>query len=327
MGVIAGILGGVVAGGASAGIGAATAPKTYGPRASARYGAQGALQGYRLTSPQSYALNQVYQPAYLGLGGQNLESLLFGSPGGQQTRNLLSPSGRPLSFSESVPGSSGLLDILGRSGQRIQDIYQQGAERGVESNLGLLNRSLPEAMAFRDATNPQLAALRGRLGDTANEQLSLGGRLDPSTLARITQAVRGNWAQRGLGTSAPAQLDEAVRLQLEGENLNQTRTATAGNIFNSLSGSEPDWSKFILGLGGNPVGDAMQLATGQQPLAYQRWFDPFNPTAGQLSQTGINNTTLAGMNQQNMYAGAAMGGANFGAALAKYYADRNSPQG
>lgn len=263
-----------------------------GPRRTVRLGAQGVLAGYENTAPLSLALNQVYQPAYLGLGGTNLEQLLFGGKTGSTQTVRWGPTTSGQGKYQNVistPGgdSPGLLELIGRTAPELQRLYQEGAERGVESNLDLLTRSLPAARALLDTANPDLAALRSGLLKTASTNLNLGGRLAPEDLARITSGVRGDWASRGLGRSAPAQLAEALGIFGGGEVLRDRRITQSGNLYNILNASEPDYARFILGLGGNPVGNALQLLGGQQPLAYRgNQYDPFNPGGVGLANTG-----------------------------------------
>lgn len=257
--------------------------------------ARSSLEGWQQSMPLALNLSRGYQPAFLQQGGQNLQQLLFGSPEqiynqsvgyGKQRKNGTWEKNANVSVNS--PASIGLLDTLGQAAPRLQDLYQQGARRGVESNMGLLNDYLPQAQSYYDEASPELMALRRQMGLDASQQLALGNQLDPNDAYRISQSVRANYANRGLGRSNQADLSQALSLYGSGENLRAQRQGYAGNTANLLSQTQPDYSRFIMGLGGNPVGDTLSFISNQQPVAYQgNTFDPYNPTAAQLSATGL----------------------------------------
>lgn len=327
MGAIGDIAGGIVALGQDS---------NGGPRRSVRLGAQGALQGYDQTAGYSLGLNQAYQPAYLQLGSQNLEQMLFGTPASSYDQQIgwggLRKNGTykyTANVKQNTPASSGLIDIMGKVAPQIQSLYQQGARSGIENNLGVLNDYMPQAQNYYDTANPELMALRRQMGTDAIQQLALGSRLSPEDAYRISQAVRGSFANRGLGNSNPAQLEEALQLFGGGEALRGQRQSYTGNTANLLQQTSPDYARFILGLGGNPVGDAMQLVTGQQPLSYTgNQYDPYNATAGALSQQGtkysqwfdqkkVDGAKGIGDGVGSLAAGAFGGGAFSGSGMAK----------
>lgn len=307
MGLIAGIAAGVLGAGATA-YGASQTPKPgQGARQATREQAQGTLQGYAQTTPLSYALSQTYQPAYLGLGSQNLQQLLFGTP--EQTINRqvgwgrLNDNGqyeRTANIAQQIPASMGLFDILGQAQPRLTQLSNQA----VGQQLGTLNQYLPQAQQYYAQANPELDALRRQLGLVAQQNLALGGQLDPSTRNAITSQVQADWANRGLGQAMPAQLNEALQLYGGGEALRQARQQQAAGIYNNLAGTQPDYSSFILGLGNQPLAQSMQFLQGQQPLSYQgNTFDPYNPTAAGSGAAGMSAATQAALSNRDLYAG------------------------
>lgn len=85
----------------------------------------------------------------------------------------------------------------------------------------------PGAAAAVRGVNPRASALADMLSDTASTQLAAGTQLAPGDVDRITSSVRGDWGRRGLGTSSPAELDEAVQLAVGGQNILAQREAGA----------------------------------------------------------------------------------------------------
>lgn len=245
--------------------------------------ARGAVRAYADTANPLFTLNSAMQPAYLGLGANNLQSMLFGSPGGQQTVRV--GAGRPdsqgnfskyYSFQLDTPQSPGLFDLYGQAIPRLQGLQDQG----VAGQLGMLNKYLPQAQAYQQQANPELEALRKALGLAANRQVAMGGTLDPTMRNAITSGVRADWANRGLGQTMPAQLNEALQLYGGGEALRNNRLNTAGGLFGQLSQYQPDYSRWIMGMGSNALQQGMSAVGQQQPLAYQgSMYDPFNSVA------------------------------------------------
>lgn len=333
---IAGIAAGVLGAGASA-YGASQTPKPgSGARQSTRETAQGTLQGYAQTAPLSYGLSSIYQPAYLGLGSQNLEQLLFGSQARTVNQNIgwgkLGADGnwsRNASVQQEIPGSAGLFDIIGRASPQLQSLYQTGARQGVQNQLGLLNEFLPQAQQYSQNANPQLMELQRLLGVQANQGLNMGSRWNPADLGRETSRIRSDWANRGLGSGQSAQMDEILQILGGGEALRNQRQNFALNANQSLSATQPDYLRMILGLGGNPVGDAMSFVTGQQPLSYQgNSFDPYNATAAQAGIAGMNTATAAALSNRDLYSGLGGGLLNMGGdLLGQYYSNKNSKPG
>ena len=91
------------------------------------------------------------------------------------------------------------------------------------------------ASATRTATyndlrgfNPAASAGYDQLLQGATNQYALGSQLDPNATALARQGVNSNWYSRGLGTSMPAGLDQAMQLYGGGQALQQQRMANLG---------------------------------------------------------------------------------------------------
>lgn len=98
------------------------------------------------------------------------------------------------------------------------------------SNIADLNALGPGALAGYRSLNPAGGQLMDSLNSSAQAGLNAGNRIAPGDIHNITSAVRGDWASRGLGTSAPGMLDEAVNLATAGEGLRQSRQNTAAGV-------------------------------------------------------------------------------------------------
>lgn len=300
------------------------------PYKQARDTARGTTRGYYQTNPLNLAMNQAYQPAYLSLGADNLQRLLFGAPAESYDRQVgwgMKDNGRykyTSTVREEIPGQTGILDLLQQAMPRLQGLYQSGAQQGAQNNLDLLNEFLPQAQAYEEAANPETQALRRALGSSATQQLGMGSQWNPEDLNRTTNGIRSDWANRGLGTSLPAGFAEAVGIMGGGEGLRAQRQNFALNANQQLSATQPDYARFIFGLGGNPVGDAMNLVTGQQPLTFQG--NNFAPYAGtSAANAGLASQQAAASNRSDLFAG--LGGGLLSLAgnmMGQYYGNQNA---
>lgn len=317
---IAGIAAGVLGAGATA-YSASQSGKSSGldPAPAAR----STIAGYQQAMPGSLALNQYYQPQFLGLGGQNLQQILFGRPAGTQTRPKWDIHGRIIGYEETpTQADPGLLSTVGQAAPVIQGLADQSANAGRQSDIDALLKYLPQARQAYEQATPELAQLRTSLAYRAQQGLSAGGALLPEDYARITRDVRTNYAGRGLAGTDPEALARAVQLYTGGEQARGRREQFGLNTADILGRTQPDYASFILGQRGT-FPQALGLATGQQPLAYQRWFDPYNPTAGSIAQTGTSLDAQARANQAQLYEGAGAGLLRSGSSLLA--ASRNPP--
>lgn len=296
--IAAGVIGaaGSVAGGAMAANGART-----GTRRQIRQAAQGGIQGLYRAIPWQLQFNQQYDPWFSALGSENLDRLLLGAEADTFTAPRYDTRGRLLEGTQTFnrPAQRGLVDILGETAGALRTT-------GIRDNFSALESNLGRAQDFYRGQNPDLFALREGLTRTANQNLAMGGRIAPEDAYRITSGVRSNWANRGLGASAPAQMDEALQLFAGGEQLRQSRANQSTDILSRLAATEPDYARFILGLGNDSsIANAFNLVGGNQAMAFNQEYDPFAAASG-FANTGA--TLAAQSNQAGAGALAGLGG-------------------
>jgi hypothetical protein len=304
------------AGGLASSIGSLFGQNDYSPKTDIGSSAVGTMMGYRQTLPMALALNQIYQPSYLGLGTSNLSRLLLGAPEETQTsyapawfygdhlptsapkwQNTLTgeisdikPAGgqagnwqKVYARGQTVPAQGGLLDLLGQVSPRLTELGTQSSTAAREANLAALERFMPQYRAAYESANPEMA----RLFQSADMGVKLGSRWNPEDLNRVTGSVRGDWAGRGLGASMPAASAEMMAILGGGEGLRSSRMNQAQSIY----GMTPNYASLILGEQGT-LPSSMNFLTGQQPLTYQgNQYNPYNSAAtsgalgaGQLGQ-------------------------------------------
>jgi hypothetical protein len=284
--------------------------------------AQGTASSYADWLPQTLLLNQQYNPYVLGQQGMDLNSLLFGTPGGTRemqgmfwdAKNRRMKSGVQSYEQEATPG---IVSTLGRLSEAMRGIEQSGSDAARQADIDALNRFLPGAKSAYEASTPEQTALRGALSQSAMQQMGLGSQIAPEDSYRITSQVRNDWANRGLGASNPAMLSEAMQLFGGGEQLRQSRQGFGLNTLDALARTQPDYAGFILNQRGN-LPTSLSMLGMQQPIAYQGLqFNPWNQpqgaaiasaqgrmqagqnTAGALMGTGMGLANLAGTLYQN----------------------------
>ncbi len=194
--------------------------------------------GFEKGMPTLANTEKTYKPGFIdtALGGIN--------------QSLNSPNGLLSTYLNLVPGMTGA-----NTTARTADVNDVGA-LGAQA-----------ASAIR-GVNPQGTGLLDTLNEQANLGLGAGSQLLPGEVSRISSGVRGDWASRGLGTSAPAQLDEAMQLYGAGDTARQSRQnfALGVNDANLRGVTAP----------------ALSLVTGQ------------NPTTGAATDFLNAASTLAG---------------------------------
>ena len=253
------------------------------------YAPQGAdyqkmLQAYGAGMPELQSIERQYQPGFTGLDLSSISDELTG-----------------------VNGAPGYLSLYQNQVAPAINAVNAGAEA---ANVGTVANLGPAAASAVRGLNPGQSALMDSLTKTATDQMNLGTQLDPNTTSSITNAVRSNWASRGLGTSGPAQLSEAMQLYGGGQSLLGQREGEAGNVA-SLSGSL--YSNPALNLVTNPGGTPSQAqtltATGAGATGSQAMITPGSTMDIYDEVFNANNAaTIASANNT-----AAEEGAQFGA--------------
>jgi hypothetical protein len=290
----------------------------------------GEIQQILSQGPALLASDATLGPQYTGLDLRNLQLALEGAPEGTQTiheptstnawRNTRtgeisyqdpfqaleqddwrsgrrwSPGGRNSQSNEwqpyvvqgtttrevSTPATPGLLDI-----------YRDTLIPGM-TDINTTTRTA----AYNDlrTLNPEQAGLMDQLNEEARLGLEAGSRLSPEETYRVVNPVRSDWASRGLGASAPAQLDEALQLFVSGDQLldrrmdRATQTATLNNALYTqpaFAAGSVDMNS-LLGMGSQ---------YGQQPNILQQLggygSDVFNSNFNADAAHGINSANAA----------------------------------
>jgi hypothetical protein len=248
---------------------------------------------------------------------------LLGRPNGTgQPTGTWNPTtiSQPRTVTSTTPATPGFLDIYDNQilpaltkGQDTARSTQAGATVNDIATLG------PLATAAFKSANPGGSALSDMLTKTATDQLALGTTLDPHTVGGITKSVSTNWANRGLGGSDPAQLDQAVQLALGGQNLLQSREANASSV------AGQDYSETLAPLAallGQPitsVGSAPNVTgTAGGLVGSVPGLNPESSYAGNLNDTAYNAqaaANISGANSTDSLIGSGIGAAGLAAAL------------
>lgn len=120
---------------------------------------------------------------------------------------------------EGADGTTGLYDLLASGTDRVG-----GIQREADSTA--------RGAAYADLRNlnPEQSRLYDALAADAEAGLKAGDRLTREETFNTVNPIRNDWAARGLGNSAPAQLDEAVNLVTAGRGVGQQRRANAGAV-------------------------------------------------------------------------------------------------
>lgn len=163
----------------------------------------GMLNQFQQGMPILAGVEQGYKPGFVRSGLQSTNQSLFGAgntPGLVQNYNSLLPM---------FAGSNAAANNYSR-GANVADIRQFGAQAS-DAVRGM---------------NPLMAGLNTQ----AQQGLDMGANLYPTDVKRITNGVRGDWANRGLGASGAAQLDEAMQLYGAGESARQGRQGFASQV-------------------------------------------------------------------------------------------------
>ena len=162
------------------------------------------VKGYTAGVPLLLNAERTYKPGFVDTALGSTDQTLFGSdkePGliADYTRIL-----EPLSAAE-----------------REQNAITRAAN---VSDMGYLGNAAAKAVG---SVNPDQTRLLDTMTETAQEGMNAGTRLLPKDVDTITRSVRSDWASRGLGTSTPAALDEALQLYGGGEQALARRQAAA----------------------------------------------------------------------------------------------------
>lgn len=163
---------------------------------------------------------------------QLMSSLIAEQPAALNAQQTFGPSYNALTTGEIGTNAGSFSDLISQLIPGLQSTLtgaNTAAATGATANASTLG---PAAAAAIGATNPAEAANLTALNDSATSGLKAGTTLAPSDLSNIDNSVRSNWASRGLGTAAPAQLDQALQEFAGGQSLLSQRQSTAASTAN-----------------------------------------------------------------------------------------------
>ena len=247
------------------------------------------LQAQVDLAPQLYEANATFGPKYSALQLSQLENMLNGTPGQQ---------GYLSEYANTI------LPTL----TTAQNTARQGQAAGT---LDTLNNLGPAATAAFQSANPGGSALQDALTQTATSQLALGTQLDPAQLSQINRSVNANWSNRGLGTSAPAQLDAAVQEAVGGQNLLTQREQTASTVSNQDYSQSLAPLAALLGQPLSSVGTAGTITgTGAGLITGAPDINPESSTASSMASANMNAqaaANIAGANSTSGLIGSGLG--------------------
>lgn len=287
-------------GGSSGGGGGGSSKSAYG-KAGAKY--LQLLKAYGAGVPDQLKLERDYAPQYTALQLDQMQKALFGQN-----------------------GAPGYLDLYGATVPELSRVQSTANTDARKANLNDLSTLAPGVLTALRNANPGEANLMDLITQSATEQMQLGTQLDPNQMAEINRMVLGNWSNRGLGTSNPAQLDEALQYFAGGQDLLNRRTQTATNAVNLNQQTYSDPLMAMLGLTSNAPGAGQALtATGAGYGSAQPSIVPTNDAMSMLGGAYTNqaNQKIADANNKAAITGAWIGlggdvlGASGAAAAAK----------
>ena len=264
----------------------APAPINYGQETADTLNAQVANAG------GVYNANATYDPQYTALQLQDLTTALNGTPGQQ---------GYLSEYTNTILPQLTAADTAAQAAQ--------GA--GTVANLQNL---APGAAAAFNAVNPGGSALQQQLTQTASDQLKLGTQLDPGSVSQINNAVTQSWANRGLGTSSPAMLDQALQLNAGGQNLLQQRESNASSVSGQDYSQALGPLQAILGtVTGTPTAVSSAggvTGTAGSAVSQVPGINPESNIAADMASSNMNATAaanIAGSNSTDALIGAGIG--------------------
>jgi hypothetical protein len=205
---------------------------------------------------------------------------------------------------KSAGGEGGLGQAFGSALPWLQSGIAGANRAQREANVGDIAGGGQAATNAIRGMNPQLQAIFGGLEDQAISGLKAGTQLGPQDTSRITNQVRGDWANRGLGASAPAQLDEALNLYAGGQSALQQREGFASNTaglenqylnlpaLGLLTGESqaPGMAQGVLGQANQIAGPSGPSLTHPSDILDAA----YNSTAAAQIQSGNNRAGIAG---------------------------------
>lgn len=226
--------------------------------------------------------------------GDEIRSVLDLGPDVLASQQELSPGANRLELQniyDLLLGTDGKAGTLGLYTNTVLPALTDAQNTAVSStrssfldDLGSMGGSATEGIR---SLNPSQSRLYDLLATDAEAGLKAGDRLTREETYNTVNPIRSDWASRGLGASAPAQLDEAVNLLTAGRGVGQQRRANAAGVAELGNRYYTQPALNILGAASAPTNQAQSFVAGTQQEA-----EPFN----MLSQLGGYSQGLYGQN-------------------------------
>jgi hypothetical protein len=155
-------------------------------------------------------------------------SQAFGDPA--YTRLAMQTYRQALYGSENNPG---MLDIYKDVAPKLSDlmtgIQLANATKSRQAALTDVGNMAPQVRSTLEAFNPETVQLLKGLTSAANADLAAGSALTPEESTNLSRSARSAWAARGLGSAPSSALQEAMGLNLAGNQLRQQRLANVAS--------------------------------------------------------------------------------------------------
>jgi hypothetical protein len=239
------------------------------------------LKGIQTYEPYHYLLEQMYGQLYGGLGSQNANRFLFGSPGGTQDITV-GWGDKQQTWHLGRPKQEGFLNTL----ERAQPYM---ARSNMQTVAGA-----SQLVPMIEGMDPYRGAINSSLGQEAMNGLNLGYQMDPALVRELTQAGMENSSLRGFGHSPMDAYAVYGSLGQEAQRLRQQRLGFAQNVSGLLDEDVGRALNISYGPGGMGPGSLMQMYTQSQQQGPNR-FNPYqNMVATRAPDNGLANA-LAGM--------------------------------
>ena len=287
---VAAAIGGAVGLGGLVGGTAGSLSQVQGGQSGPQSAARGTLSAYQQTAPGQLALNQMMDPQYAALSSNDLNQIMFGGAGGQQTYQVptVNKAGQITGYTTqtmSTQASPGMLNMMG----------------SANSLYG------PAAQALWQRMYPGQAQLQSQLGADASQQLELGGAMDPMMQMQVQQATRQAQAARGMGYGPSDVFQEAMNTGMQAQALRQQREGYATQTGTYLAQTQPNYTQ----TGG-------QILQGGAGLAFQQpQYDPFNSASVSMSAQNASQNYGAAQQRAGIYAGMGSSLMNIGSGMIK----------
>lgn len=173
-------------------------------------------------------------------------------------------------------GMSNLASILGGSNNLTGDVT------GVANALKTVNPG---------------TGLSDTLRAQAGTGLAEGAQWNPEDMARTTNSVQQSWANRGLGTSMPAELDQTLQVLGGGEGLRQQRQGFAQSVAGSDTANASNLVNQATGIAG--MGQGISTSAGPTLVPTNQTYDMFNTAYNARAASNIAGANNAAASENS----------------------------